>query len=105
MDWAPLLLSFKLALITTFVLLVAGIPIAYFLAYSKFKGRFLIEAIIGLPIILPPTVLGFYLLLAFSPFSPFGQWLQEISGIAFVFSFSGLVVASQYIACLLWYSP
>ncbi len=95
MDWIPLILSLKLAATTTILLLVVGIPIAYFLAYTKFKIRFLLEAILGLPIILPPTVLGFYLLLAFSTSSPLGLWLQNLTGISLVFSFLGLVIASM----------
>lgn len=94
MDWSPLLLSLKLALVTTIVLLIIGIPIAYFLAYSKFKSKFLLEAFIGLPIVLPPTVLGFYLLIAFSPKSAIGTLLSNTFGISLVFSFIGLVVAS-----------
>ncbi len=94
MDFGPLLLSLKLAIVTTLVLLIVGVPLAYFFAYSKFKGKFLLEALVGLPIVLPPTVLGFYLLLAFSPKSLLGSWLQDILGVSLVFSFVGLVVAS-----------
>lgn len=94
MDWTPLLLSFKLAFITTMVLLCIGVPLAYFLAFSKSKSKFFLEALIGLPIVLPPTVLGFYLLLAFSPQQMFGSWVSNTIGVSLVFSFVGLVVAS-----------
>lgn len=94
MDWSPLILSFKLALVTTVVLLLVGVPMAYFFAYSKLKGKFLLEALVGLPIVLPPTVLGFYLLIAFSPQSFIGNWFSDILGISLVFSFLGIVIAS-----------
>lgn len=69
-------------------------PLAYWLAYSRFRGKVLVEAVIGLPLVLPPSVLGFYLLLAFSPGHFFGAWVEEVFGIRLVFSFPGLVVAS-----------
>mgnify|MGYP000648370954 CR=1 FL=1 len=94
MDWQPLLLSFKLAGLSTALLLLIGIPISYFLARSSIKVKPVIEALIGMPLVLPPTVLGFYLLLAFSPGNAFGQWLEEWFSIRLVFSFGGLVLAS-----------
>ncbi|NJB72569.1 molybdate transport system permease protein [Saonia flava] len=93
-DWEPLFLTFKLALITTLVLLVISIPIAYWLAYSKSKLKPLIETFVSMPLVLPPTVLGFYLLLAFSPSNAFGNWLDEFIGIRLIFTFGGLVIAS-----------
>lgn len=93
-DWEPLLLTFKLALITTLILLVVGIPIAYWLAYSKSKIKPLIETFVSMPLVLPPTVLGFYLLVAFSPSNAFGNWLDEWLGIRLIFTFGGLIIAS-----------
>lgn len=93
-DWQPLVVTFKLAFITTFLLLVISIPLAYWLAYSKSKVKPIIETLVSMPLVLPPTVLGFYLLLAFSPSNAFGQWLDHYLGLQLVFSFEGLVVAS-----------
>lgn len=94
MDWAPLQLSIELALTATVLLLLIGIPIAYWLSITSFRGKAVIEAIITLPLILPPTVLGFYLLLAFSPTTALGSFFTHILGIKLAFSFPGLVVAS-----------
>lgn len=93
-DWEPLLLTGKLALITTILLFIIGLPIAYWLAYSKSKIKPVIETLISMPLVLPPTVLGFYLLLAFSPSNAFGHWIQEWLGLQMIFSFKGLVIAS-----------
>ncbi len=94
MDWEPLILTFKLALITTALLLVIGVPLAYWLAYSKSKIKPVIETLVSMPLVLPPTVLGFYLLVAFSPNNSFGHWLNEWLGLRLIFSFEGLVIAS-----------
>ncbi len=94
MDWQPLLLTFKLALITTILLLVISIPIAYWLAYTKSRIKPIFETLVSMPLVLPPTVLGFYLLVAFSPANTFGSWLDEHLGIRLIFSFEGLVFAS-----------
>lgn len=94
MDWEPLLLSVELALTATALLLVIGIPIAYWLSTTSFRGKHVIDAIITLPLILPPTVLGFYLLLAFSPATGLGSFFAHTLGIRLAFSFTGLVVAS-----------
>ena len=93
-DWTPLLLTFKLAFITTALLLVIAIPIAYWLAFSKARIKPAVEALVSMPLVLPPTVLGFYMLLVFSPSSMVGAWLDKWLGIRFVFSFEGLVFAS-----------
>ncbi len=93
-DMEPLWLTFKLAGITTVLLLILGIPLAYWLAYSASRGRFIVETLVSMPLVLPPTVIGFYLLLAFSPGSGFGLWLDQWLGIRLVFSFEGLVVGS-----------
>lgn len=94
-DWTPLLLTFRLALITTLLLLVVSIPLAYWLAYSRNRIKPIIEALVSMPLVLPPTVLGFYLLIAFSPANGFGGWIDEHLGLRLVFSFEGLVLASM----------
>jgi molybdate transport system permease protein len=94
MDWQPLVLTFKLATITTFVLLVIAIPLSYWLAYTKSRIKPIIETLVSMPLVLPPTVLGFYLLIAFSPGNDFGRWLNDSIGLQFIFSFKGLVLAS-----------
>lgn len=87
-------LTFELASFTTLILLFIGIPIAYFLSQTKSAFKPAIEAIVSLPLVLPPSVLGFYLLLAFSPKNSFGEWLETNLDLRLVFSFEGLVVAS-----------
>ncbi|WP_448698638.1 molybdate ABC transporter permease subunit [Mucilaginibacter sp. AW1-3] len=94
MDWAPIWLTLKLAVITTGILLVIGLPIAYWLSKGRSIIKIIIEAIITMPLVLPPSVLGFYLLIAFSPQHGLGLWLQQHFNIQFVFSFQGLVLAS-----------
>ncbi|HYH56710.1 MAG TPA: molybdate ABC transporter permease subunit [Anseongella sp.] len=93
-EWGPLVLTFKLAFITTLLLLVISIPLAYWLTYSKTRIKPVIETIVSMPLVLPPTVLGFYLLVAFSPSGAFGSWLDDYLGLRLVFSFEGLIVAS-----------
>ncbi len=93
-DWTPLLLTFKLAAVTTMALGVLGIPLAYWLAYTKNRMKPVVEALVSMPLVLPPTVLGFYLLVAFSPSNSFGQWLERWFNLRLIFSFEGLVFAS-----------
>jgi len=93
-DLTPLILTLKLASVTTFILLIIGIPLSYWLAYSKFRFKFIIEALVSMPLVLPPSVLGFYLLITFSPQSFLGKFLNDYFGLQFVFSFEGLVLAS-----------
>lgn len=95
-EWSPIFLTFKLALITTLLLVIIGIPISHWLAFTKFRFKPVIEALVSMPLVLPPTVLGFYLLIAFSPNSIVGQWLNNIFGLRLVFSFEGLVIASIF---------
>ena len=90
----PLILTAKLAGLTTIIFLVIGTPIAWWLATTKVKVKPLIEAIVALPIVLPPTVLGFYLLVMLGPQSGLGAWWFELTGQTLTFSFSGLVIAS-----------
>ena len=94
MNWTPLILTFQLALITTLILLVISIPLAYWLVQTKSRFKPIIETLVSMPLVLPPTVLGFYFLIAFSPKNTFGIWLNEYLGIQLIFSFTGLVVAS-----------
>ena len=94
MDWQPLILTFKLALITTLLLLIISTPLAYWLAYTKSRIKPIVETLVSMPLILPPTVLGFYLLIAFSPANDFGSFLSNWFGIKLIFSFEGLVIGS-----------
>jgi len=93
-DWNTLILTFKLAFITTTLLLLISIPLSYWLAYTQSKIKPVIETLVSMPLVLPPTVLGFYMLIAFSPANSFGSWLDEWLGLRLVFSFEGLVFAS-----------
>ena len=94
MDFEVIFLTLKLALITTFILLCIGIPLAYWLNYSSRKWKVWVETIVSLPIVLPPTVLGFYLLFFFSPENWLGKFLDQYLGIRLVFTFTGLVIGS-----------
>jgi molybdate transport system permease protein len=94
LDWDPFLLTFKLALVTTLVLFVISVPLAYWLTYSRYKIKYAVEALVNLPLILPPSVLGFYLLIAFSPQNGFGKFLERYFDLRLVFTFEGLVIAS-----------
>jgi molybdate transport system permease protein len=93
-DLSPIWLTLKLASITTLLLLIVGLPVAWWLSKGRSFFKVIIEAIITMPLVLPPSVLGFYLLLAFSPQHGVGKWLQDTFDIRFVFSFQGLVLAS-----------
>jgi molybdate transport system permease protein len=105
MDWMPIWLSLKLSAITTMILLVVGIPLGYWLSYKNTIPKLILEAFITMPLVLPPSVLGFYLLLAFSPQNAFGKWLQETMDIHLVFSFPGLVLASVLYSLPFMVSP
>jgi molybdate transport system permease protein len=89
-----LFLSFQLAFLVTMILLVLATPLAYWLAFSKFRAKFLIEAVVALPLVLPPTVLGFYLLIAMGPRGPLGKLWLALFGHTLAFTFAGLVIAS-----------
>jgi molybdate transport system permease protein len=93
-DWIALGVSARLAATTTIVLAVIGLPIAYWIAFSRWRWKFIVEAIVALPLVLPPTVLGFYILIAIGPVSPVGRWYASMFGSALPFSFEGLVIAS-----------
>lgn len=89
-----LVLTFKLAAIVAGVLVVIGIPIAYWITYSRWRWKFLVEAVVSLPLVLPPTVLGFYLLVALGARSPIGRWWESLTGHTLAFTFEGLVIGS-----------
>ena len=94
MDWSAIALSVRLAAATTSILLVVGLPLAGWLALSPRRGRWVVDALVALPLVLPPTVLGFYVLVALGPRSPIGHAYEAIVGSPIVFSFQGLLVAS-----------
>jgi molybdate transport system permease protein len=94
MDWQALILTLKLDLVVCGVLVVIGVPLAFWLAFWQWRWKFLVEAIVALPLVLPPTVLGFYILLAMGPRSPFGKLYAWLWGHGLPFTFEGLVVAS-----------
>ncbi len=93
-DLSPVWLSVALAAITTILLLILGTPLAWWLSQTRSRIRPLVEAVTALPLVLPPTVLGFYLLMLFSPASSFGGFWLEVTGETLTFSFTGLVLAS-----------
>ncbi|WP_299463680.1 molybdate ABC transporter permease subunit [uncultured Microscilla sp.] len=93
-DWTPIMLTFQLALITTALLLVVSLPLAYWLATTRSRLKPVVETLVSMPLVLPPTVLGFYLLLALSPQYALGSFLEGI-GLRLIFSFEGLVIASM----------
>src|SRR6202162_1276219 len=94
MDWQAIWLSVKLASATTVILLLLGLPLAYWLTFSPRRWKFLVEALVALPLVLPPTVLGFYVLLAMGPRSPLGALYAKLTGGMLPFSFQGLLLAS-----------
>src|ERR1700735_2688491 len=94
MDWQAIWLSVKLASATTVILIILGLPLAYWLTFSPRRWKFLVEALVALPLILPPTVLGFYILLAIGPRSPVGALYVTLTGGLLPFSFPGLLIAS-----------
>jgi molybdate transport system permease protein len=94
MDWSALALSLKLGALTVLVLLPFGIVVGRGLAFHRFKGRGFAEAALALPLVLPPTVLGYYLLMTFGAASPIGRGWQEVVGHTLAFSFEGLLLAS-----------
>jgi molybdate transport system permease protein len=96
MDWSPIWLSLKLATITTLLLLLIGLPLAYWLSKGRSVIKLILEVLITMPLVLPPSVMGFYLLIAFSPQHGIGKWLLNTFNMQFVFSFQGLVLASVF---------
>jgi len=94
MNWPAILLSLRLAVTVCGVLLALGAPLAYWIAFSPRRWKFLIEAIVALPLVLPPTVLGYYMLVALGPRSPLGRFAESVLSTRLTFSFPGLVIAS-----------
>ena len=94
MNWVAIWVTCKLAGLTALALLVVGLPIAYWLSYSHWRWKFLVESVVALPLVLPPTVLGFYILLAIGPHSPFGRLYTELVGHPLPFTFEGVLLAS-----------
>jgi molybdate transport system permease protein len=93
-DWQAFSLTLQLAVIVSTTLLVIALPIAWWIAFSRRRWKFLVEAVVALPIVLPPTVLGFYVLVALGPRSPLGRWWISLTGHTLAFTFSGLVIGS-----------
>ena len=94
MDWTSIAVSVRLSIAATAVLLVIGVPMAYWVAFSRWRWKFFVDAVIALPLVLPPTVLGFYILLAIGPASPIGHAYEGVVGRGLPFTFEGLLVAS-----------
>ncbi len=93
-DWQTFRLTLQLALTVSLLLFLLGLPIAYWVAFSTWRWKFLVESVVALPIVLPPTVLGFYVLVALGPHSPLGRWWISLTGHTLAFTFSGLVIGS-----------
>jgi len=93
-DWQAIALSLRLSAWTTVVLVVIGLPLGYWLAFSTRRWKVLVEAVVALPLVLPPTVLGFYLLLMLGPHGPVGQLYSRLTGSTLPFTFQGLLIAS-----------
>ena len=96
MNWQALWLTLRLAAIVAAILAALGAPIAYWITYSRWRGKFLAEAAVALPLVLPPTVLGFYVLLMLGSRSPLGRWWQSLTGHSLAFTFEGLVIGSVF---------
>ena len=94
MDWTAIWLSLRLAACTTIILFLLGLPLAYWLTVSTWRWKFLAEAVVALPLVLPPTVLGFYILTAIGPRSPIGRLYERVTDSTLPFTFQGLLIAS-----------
>ena len=94
MNWTAITVTFELATLTASILLFIGLPIAYWLTFSRWRWKFIIESVVALPLVLPPTVLGFYILVAIGPHSPFGRLYTDLVGHPLPFTFEGLLLAS-----------
>ncbi len=93
-NWQAFGLTVELAIVVSAILLTIGLPLAYWIAFSRWRWKFLVEATVALPIVLPPTVLGFYVLVALGSRSPLGRWWQSLTGHTLAFTFGGLVIGS-----------
>ena len=94
MNWQALITTLELALCTAVLLMIVGLPISYWVAFSEWRWKFLVEAVVAMPLVLPPTVLGFYVLVAIGPRSPIGGLYESLVGHTLPFTFEGLVIAS-----------
>ena len=94
MNWMAILVTLKLATLTSLILILIGLPLAYWLAFSRWRWKFLVESVVALPLVLPPTVLGFYILVAIGPHSPLGRFYADLVGHPLPFTFEGLLFAS-----------
>lgn len=94
MNWTAIWLTVQLAVMTAGLLLVVGLPIAYWISFSRWRWKFLVESVVALPLVLPPTVLGFYILVAIGPHSPLGWLYESLVGHPLPFTFEGLLIAS-----------
>jgi molybdate transport system permease protein len=93
-NWQAFALTARLATLTALILTIIGVPVALWITFSQRRWKFLLEAVLGLPLILPPTVLGLYLLIAFGNGTVLGRWFERLTGGTLAFTFSGLVVSS-----------
>lgn len=94
MDWQAFWLTIRLAVLVSGILFIVGLPIAYWIAFSRWRCKFLVEALVAMPLVLPPTVLGFYVLLALGSRSPLGRWWAAMTGHTLAFTFTALVIGS-----------
>jgi molybdate transport system permease protein len=94
MNWTAIWVTFKLASMTATALLLIGMPIAYWVSFSRWRWKFIVESVVALPLVLPPTVLGFYILVAIGPYSPVGRFYSDLVGHPLPFTFEGLLFAS-----------
>jgi molybdate transport system permease protein len=94
MDWSAIFLTLRLALVVCSIELVIGTPIALWLSFTRWRFKFFAESVVALPLVLPPTVLGFYVLVALGSNSPIGRWYQSVTGHGLAFTFEGLAIAS-----------
>jgi molybdate transport system permease protein len=94
MNWQALTTTLELASTTSIILIIIALPVGYWVAFSRWRWKFIVEAVVALPLVLPPTVLGFYILVAMGPQSPLGRFYETIAGHGLPFTFSGLVFAS-----------
>jgi len=94
MDWQAFWLTIRLAVLVSGILFIVGLPIAYWIAFSRWRWKFLVEALVAMPLVLPPTVLGFYVLLALGSRSPLGRWWAAMTGHTLAFTFTALVIGS-----------
>lgn len=93
-DWQAFRLTIELAVVVSAILFVIGLPLAYWIAFTRWRWKCFVEAMVALPIVLPPTVLGFYVLVALGSRSPLGRWWQSLTGHTLAFTFTGLVIGS-----------